>query len=775
MKRTHEDNLASPSVIAKQFTYEITTTDLSSPIEEIQDYASLDLEPFEKSPIWSNNYLSQLNIQRRPFAFQIELVQSVINSGNSLVSLRTGAGKTYIAALLIKYYYMKKQKEENKQFLTFFFIPNRSIRDQQVTAIRDVGDLRVMPCDDDSSVHEFVQYSHVIVCTPQKFLNCLIDKTIFFNQVDLLIFDECHHCIGNHPYSKIMEQYLVYHPLEHQPKIIGLTASCGTKLTRSELVLKELLNSQERQHNALNKLYELCATLNCNDVVTIKNTEHIEELSKKIHMPIDDQILDVQSMSFDQHLKKLVAAIESLLKYIGSQCSPTIGALTDEQTLVERKKDAEKQNNFENVILIKYMIMFVKRLDALTNLPMKSIINDIINKIDLFYKYVSLSTHYDTILSFNSYSKKEMPLTIETKVHDYCIQTMNSIVEQLKESQYYLTNPKLDFLTDLLQRLIKQRDDARGLILVSRTLYAKLLFDYFNERQDSKDIIKPYWLVGQNGVDYQNSLSEQDEALQNFRKGLSNVLIATDIVQEGLDVPECSFIIRYEFVSNEIGTVQSRGRARAEKSSCFLVVDKGSKNHNKEMINRLKEKEMSEALNNWQQISSHDLKLNLQKVQSRIIDQWRAEADWKKIVQSKLQDSEGIDGKVSCRTCDYYLGEISWIRKRNSNYFVRQQQLAEHVEIELYSSAQMYKEIQVNGKVRCGNRKCREDIGGVQQYTDRPDIKEICALACKKLKFTLKDQHGDYQVSTVKKWTEVTFKIPELEPLMSTNAAPDQP
>jgi len=54
--------------------------------------------------------------------------------------------------------------------------------------------------------------------------------------------------------------------------------------------------------------------------------------------------------------------------------------------------------------------------------------------------------------------------------------------------------------------------------------------------------------------------------------GLSNVMIATDIVQEGLDVPECSFVIRYEFVSNEIGTVQSRGRARAEKSSCYLVV-----------------------------------------------------------------------------------------------------------------------------------------------------------------------------------------------------------
>ncbi|CAF5103105.1 unnamed protein product, partial [Rotaria sp. Silwood1] len=82
--------------------------------------------------------------------------------------------------------------------------------------------------------------------------------------------------------------------------------------------------------------------------------------------------------------------------------------------------------------------------------------------------------------------KKETPIEIETKIHDYCLQTVNSIVDQLKESQYYLTNPKLDFLTNLLQRLIKQRDNARGLILVSRTLYAKLMFDYFNEREDIK-------------------------------------------------------------------------------------------------------------------------------------------------------------------------------------------------------------------------------------------------------------------------------------------------
>ncbi len=57
-----------------------------------------------------------------------------------------------------------------------------------------------------------------------------------------------------------------------------------------------------------------------------------------------------------------------------------------------------------------------------------------------------------------------------------------------------------------------------GLVLVSRTFYAKFLFDYFKEYDD---IVKPCWLVGQSVVDYQNSLSEQDKTLRDFRKGLN--------------------------------------------------------------------------------------------------------------------------------------------------------------------------------------------------------------------------------------------------------------
>lgn len=125
--------------------------------------------------------------------------------------------------------------------------------------------------------------------------------------------------------------------------------------------------------------------------------------------------------------------------------------------------------------------------------------------------------------------------------------------------------------------------------------------------------------------------------------GLANVLIATDIVQEGLDVPECSFVIRYEFVSNEIGTVQSRGRARAEQSACFLITKqsecpipldqisiqerkmtkletqlcsfKDSKVHVREEKNREKEREMQEAIDTWQTMSTEELHHNIRQLQ----------------------------------------------------------------------------------------------------------------------------------------------------------------
>lgn len=94
--------------------------------------------------------------------------------------------------------------------------------------------------------------------------------------------------------------------------------------------------------------------------------------------------------------------------------------------------------------------------------------------------------------------------------------------------------------------------------------------------------------------------------------------MATDVAQEGLDMPKCNFVIRYNFVSNEIGTVQSKGRARAPMSKCYLIVDEGSVNEKKEYQNLSNEHKMMEALDKIDQISEEELKIQIDKEQVNI-------------------------------------------------------------------------------------------------------------------------------------------------------------
>lgn len=75
--------------------------------------------------------------------------------------------------------------------------------------------------------------------------------------------------------------------------------------------------------------------------------------------------------------------------------------------------------------------------------------------------------------------------------------------------------------------------------------------------------IRAHRLVGQNSKtkddDQVKSMSEakQKNIVEMFKRGEFNLMVATDIAQESghFEMPECQYVIRYEFVSNVIGTV----------------------------------------------------------------------------------------------------------------------------------------------------------------------------------------------------------------------------
>ena len=65
-------------------------------VDTCSEMDNIDLKVFETEP-WSDEFLRKLNIHIRPYGYQRELVQRAIEARNTILCLRTGAGKTIIA------------------------------------------------------------------------------------------------------------------------------------------------------------------------------------------------------------------------------------------------------------------------------------------------------------------------------------------------------------------------------------------------------------------------------------------------------------------------------------------------------------------------------------------------------------------------------------------------------------------------------------------------------------------------------------------------------
>ncbi|KAL1448728.1 hypothetical protein MTO96_028164 [Rhipicephalus appendiculatus] len=67
-------------------------------------------------------------------------------------------------------------------------------------------------------------------------------------------------------------------------------------------------------------------------------------------------------------------------------------------------------------------------------------------------------------------------------------------------------------------------------------------------------------------------LQRQEEVLQKFRSRECNLLVATSVVQEGIEVPRCNLVVRFDPPENFRAYIQSKGKAKAAGSRYFVLV-----------------------------------------------------------------------------------------------------------------------------------------------------------------------------------------------------------
>lgn len=81
--------------------------------------------------------------------------------------------------------------------------------------------------------------------------------------------------------------------------------------------------------------------------------------------------------------------------------------------------------------------------------------------------------------------------------------------------------------------------------------------------------IRPQFIIGS------SNQSSQVDALKDFSDGVFNVLFATEVAEEGLDVRSCQLVVNFDAPSSVKSFIQRRGRARAANSHMTALIPNG--------------------------------------------------------------------------------------------------------------------------------------------------------------------------------------------------------
>ena len=70
-------------------------------------------------------------------------------------------------------------------------------------------------------------------------------------------------------------------------------------------------------------------------------------------------------------------------------------------------------------------------------------------------------------------------------------------------------------------------------------------------------------------------LLKLEKTLEAFRKRQLNVLVATAVLEEGIDITQCNLVIHFDTIQTFRSYVQSKGRARAKPSQFIVMTEEG--------------------------------------------------------------------------------------------------------------------------------------------------------------------------------------------------------
>jgi len=494
---------------------------------------------------------------------------------NSLVVLPTGLGKTIIAVLVVSK--ILERVPQNSKIIVL--APTRPLIAQHYDVFLKFLNIpedkfailtgKILP---EKRIDVFNK-KIILFYTPQTLRNDLVSRKYTLKDTALIIFDEAHHTAGNYPYTMISDELNDQNP---DAIILGLTASPGASKKKISLLCENLHIPLENIHIRTRKDEDVLGYLKPMDIykIGVNLTSFMSEIHDLLNVVLEERLHYLSRLNFLEvkgdplHSKvirkDLLRLNTELVRIVNSN---------DDKTGVYRALSINAQ-----ALIIMYMLELVEQ-----------------QGLDVLLEYLE---KLNREAKKKNSSKANKILAADNRIRKLYIELMKNN----DFSPGNLIHPKYQVLVKVILDELRNKPSSRILVFVKLRNSVRNIVNKLEIIQ----LIKPVRFVGQatkSQDDKGLSQKRQIEILSKFKEGLYNVLVSTNVGEEGLDIAECDLVIFYDVVASEIRLIQRKGRtARHRQGKVVILYCKETHDEIYLRIALSKLKRMNVALKNPQQL-----------------------------------------------------------------------------------------------------------------------------------------------------------------------------
>ncbi len=470
--------------------------------------------------------------------YQLNIIRSVLERGNTLVVIPTGLGKTFIGVATIA----QALSEGGR---AIFLAPTKPLAEQHCSVLMNLlripkeEILLVVGSTGKERRREMEARARVLVATPQTVANDLKGGYLSLEGFKVVVFDECHRAVGKYAYTYIANECSLRDIL-----ILGLTASPGGKRERIE---------------------ELVRVLGIRHIEARISTDSDVE---RYVMPKNTHIIGVDT---GERLRQIAGLI-------APEAQASLTALN--------KTGLLHFKNFERIPKGRLLKVGdeINRIQA-TNYKFAAIYS--------YVRLLNLAHAYDLLLTEGLYPFSRYMDSLESREKkSRAVENLlanKNIIQARKAAKEAIGNgeehPKVIAVIDI----IKDYRNKSAIIFVQYRSTIKMLVEYL-----CNNGFKAKAFVGKkDGV----TQEMQKGIINEFREKKFNVLVASSIAEEGLDIPSVDVVIFYEPIPSEIRNIQRRGRTgRLRGGEVYILVANGTKDEIYVRISNQRERKTLEII-----------------------------------------------------------------------------------------------------------------------------------------------------------------------------------